>query len=51
VKTTSNAGTLQRLSGTVLLTDSHETGHLDLSELDLAAAEGGQGLFMSAMAS
>jgi len=42
VKTTSNTGTLEGLVGTVLLTDGHETGHLNLGELDLAATEGGQ---------
>lgn len=44
VQATSNAGTLQRLIGTVLLTDGHETRHLDLGELDLPATEGSQGL-------
>lgn len=38
----SDAGTLQWLVGSVLLASGHETGHLVLSELDLAAAEGGQ---------
>lgn len=42
VKTTSDTGTLEGLVGTVLLTDGHETGHLNLGELDLAATEGGQ---------
>ena len=46
MKTTGNAGTLKRLGGTVLGTDSHETGHLNFSELNLTAAEGGQRLFM-----
>lgn len=44
MQTTGNAGTLQRLVGTVLLTDGHQTGHLDLGELDLPTTEGGQGL-------
>jgi len=44
VKTTSNAGTGEGLVGTVLLTDGHETGHLNLGELDLPATEGSQGL-------
>lgn len=46
VKTTGNAGTLQRLVSTVLGTDGHETRHLNLGELDLAATEGSQRLFM-----
>jgi hypothetical protein len=46
VKTTSNAGTGEGLVSTVLLTDGHETGHLNLGELDLAATEGGEGLEM-----
>lgn len=45
VKTTSDTGTLEGLVGTVLLTDGHETGHLNLGELDLAATEGGQRLW------
>ena len=44
MKTTSNAGTSEGLVGTVLLTDGHETGHLNLGELDLATTEGGEGL-------
>lgn len=44
VKTTSNAGTSEGLVSTVLLTDGHQTGHLNLGELDLAATEGGEGL-------
>jgi hypothetical protein len=44
VKTTGDTGTLEGLVGTVLLTDGHETGHLNLGELDLAATESGQGL-------
>lgn len=46
VKTTGNAGTLQRLVSTVLGTDGHETRHLNLGELDLAATECSQRLFM-----
>lgn len=45
VQTTGDAGTLQRLVGTVLLADGHETGHLNLGELDLSAAKGGQRLY------
>lgn len=44
MQTTGNAGTLQRLVGAVLLTDSHQTRHLNLGELDLPATEGSQGL-------
>ena len=44
VKTTGNAGTGEGLVSTVLLTDGHETGHLNLGELDLAATEGGERL-------
>lgn len=44
VKTTSNAGTGERLVSGVSATDGHQTGHLNLGELDLAATEGGQGL-------
>lgn len=47
VKTTGNTGALERLLSTVLAADSHETGHLNLSELDLAAAKGSQGLVYS----
>lgn len=43
VKTTSNAGTGERLVSGVSATDGHQTGHLNLGELDLAATEGGQG--------
>lgn len=44
MKTTGNTSALKRLLSTVLAADGHETGHLNLSELDLAAAEGSQGL-------
>lgn len=44
MQATGNAGALQRLVGTVLVADSHQTGHLHLGELDLATAEGSQGL-------
>jgi hypothetical protein len=44
VETTSNTGTSQGLVSTVLLTDGHQTGHLNLGELDLPATEGSQGL-------
>ena len=44
VKTTSDTGTSEGLVSTVLLTDGHETGHLNLGELDLAATESSQGL-------
>jgi hypothetical protein len=43
VETSSNSGTLQGLVGAVLLTDSHESGHLVLGELDFLSAEGGEG--------
>jgi hypothetical protein len=43
VETSSNSGTLERLLGTVLLSDGHESGHLVLSELDFLSAEGGEG--------
>jgi hypothetical protein len=39
VQAASNAGTLQRLLLSVLLTGSHETGHLILSQINLAATE------------
>lgn len=42
VQAASNAGTLERLVGGVLLPGRHETGHLVLGELDLLAAEGSQ---------
>jgi len=44
VETTSDTGTSQGLVSAVLLTDGHETGHLNLGELDLPATEGSQGL-------
>lgn len=44
MQATGDAGTLERLVGTVLLTDGHETRHLNLGELDLPATEGSQGL-------
>mgnify|MGYP007126056526 CR=1 FL=1 len=44
VQATRNAGTLERLVGSVLLPDGHQTGHLDLSELNLPAPEGSEGL-------
>jgi hypothetical protein len=44
VQATGDTGTGEGLVGTVLLTDGHKTGHLNLGELDLAATEGGQGL-------
>jgi hypothetical protein len=40
VKATSNAGTGERLVGSILGSSLHETGHLILSELDLLAAKG-----------
>ena len=42
VKTSSNACTLEGLVLSVLLAGLHETRHLILGELDLAATEGGQ---------
>lgn len=42
VKATGNASTLQGLVLGVLAADSHETRHLNLGELDLAAAKGSQ---------
>ena len=44
VKTTSNTGTLQGLVTSVSAADGHETRHLNLGELNLAAAEGSQRL-------
>lgn len=44
VQATSDTGTLEGLVGTVLLTDGHKTGHLNLGELNLPATEGSQGL-------
>lgn len=46
MKATGNAGTLQGLVLGVLAADSHETRHLNLGELDLAAAKGSQRLEM-----
>jgi hypothetical protein len=42
VKAASNAGTGERLVGSILGSGLHETGHLILSELNLLAAKGGQ---------
>ncbi|KAI6757111.1 hypothetical protein HG531_002936 [Fusarium graminearum] len=42
VKATSDAGTGERLVGSILGSGLHETGHLVLSELDLLAAKGGK---------
>lgn len=42
MKAASNAGTSERLLSAELLSGGHETGHLLLGELDLAAAEGRQ---------
>ena len=42
VKTSSNAGTLQWLLSVVLGARGHQTRHLVLSQVDLAAAEGGE---------
>lgn len=47
VQTTSDTGTLQGLVGSVSFTDRHQTGHLNLRELDLAAAEGSQRLYIT----
>lgn len=44
VQATGDTGTLEGLVGTISAADGHETGHLNLGELDLAAAEGSQGL-------
>lgn len=44
VKATSNASTLQGLVSSILAADSHETGHLNLGELNLTATEGSQRL-------
>jgi prepilin-type processing-associated H-X9-DG protein len=44
VQATCDAGTLQRLVGTVLFADGHQTGHLNLGELNLAAAKGSERL-------
>jgi hypothetical protein len=40
VKTSSNAGTGQRLLLGVLCANGHETGHLILSQINLATTEG-----------
>lgn len=42
MQATGNAGTLEGLLAGVLLSGGHETGHLVLGELDLAATESGQ---------
>lgn len=42
MQATSNAGSLERLALGIAGTRLHQTGHLILSELDLAAAEGGE---------
>jgi hypothetical protein len=44
VKATGNAGTLQGLVLGVPAADSHEARHLNLGELNLAAAKGSQRL-------
>lgn len=44
VEATGNAGALEGLVSAVLAADSHQARHLNLGELNLAAAEGGQGL-------
>lgn len=44
VEATGNAGTLQGLVTGVSAANGHQTGHLDLSELNLAAPEGSEGL-------
>lgn len=44
MKATGDTGTLQRLVASVSAADGHETGHLNLGELNLAAPEGSQGL-------
>lgn len=44
MQATGNTGTLEGLVGTISAADGHETGHLNLGELDLAAAKGSQGL-------
>jgi len=43
VETSDDPGALEDLLLGVLLTEVHESGHLSLSELDLLAAEGGEG--------
>jgi len=42
VKTSSNAGTLERLIGGILLTGSDQAWHLILGELDFLTAKGSQ---------
>jgi hypothetical protein len=44
VQATGDTSTGKRLVSSVLGTDGHETGHLDLGELNLAAPEGSEGL-------
>lgn len=44
MQATGDAGTLEGLVGSILAADGHETGHLNLGELNLAAAKGSQGL-------
>jgi hypothetical protein len=43
VETSGDPGTRERLGGTVLLTEVHESGHLMLGNLDFLATEGGEG--------
>ena len=45
VQATGDTGTGKRLVSSVFGTDGHETRHLDLGELDLAAAKGSERLF------
>lgn len=42
MKTASNAGALEGLLGVVLGPGGHQTGHLVLRQLNLAAPEGGE---------
>lgn len=44
MQATGNAGTLEGLVSSILAADGHETGHLNLGELNLTAAKGSQGL-------
>lgn len=44
MQATGDTGTLEGLVGTISAANGHETGHLNLGELDLAAAKGSQGL-------
>ena len=46
VQATGNTGTLEGLFCTVLATDSHETRHFNLGQLNLPTTESGQGLVM-----